>query len=301
MDLHFRKEASVGLMVILGLVAFVAGTMWLEGKTFGGGKRWAVTVTDATGLKVGSLVTVGGVPAGKVTDIEYAGPTAVRVRFRVEPFVQMKEDAAAEVISIGLVGEYAVKLMPGTAERPLPDDRELRPIDSPGLREQALALKTKVDTLLDGANAIVNQRTADELHATATQLQATLVATEKVMRTYGDVNHGPVAELVATMKEFRKLSARLDTALANPAVSRTLERADTLTGNLAVMTKQLSATGERFDSLLAGIQRGEGTLGKFARDSAFHNTTVQLMQSIDSLVRDLQKHPGKIGVTVKLF
>lgn len=301
MDLHFRREASVGLLVILGLVAFVLGTMWLEGKTLGGGDEWAVTVTDATGLKVGSLVTVGGVQAGKVTAIEYAGPTAIRIRFRTEPFVEMKEDAAAEVISIGLVGEYAVRLSPGTAERPLPQDRELRAINTPGLRETAMELKGKADTLLDGANAIVNQRTADQLMATAKQLQSTLAATERVMQLYGNTKSGPVAELTATMAQFRSLSARLDTALANPALGRTLERTDTLTSNLAAMTAQLTATGARLDTLMGGIQRGEGTLGKFVRDSAFHDTTVRLMGSIDSLVRELQKHPGKIGVTVKLF
>jgi len=301
MDLHYRREASVGLLVIVGLALFIFGTRWLEGKTLGGGPKWAVTVTDATGLKVGSLITVGGVPAGKVTAIEYAGPAAVRIRFRTEPFVEMKEDAAAEVISIGLVGEYAVKLMPGMAERLLPEGRELRAINTPGLREQVMGLRGKADTLLDGANAIINQRTADELYATAKQLRSTLEMTEKLMRTYGDVTRGPVAELTATMQEFRSLSRRLESTLADSALARTLQRADTLTGNVADMTAQFTATGVRLDSLLAGVQRGEGSLGRLTRDTTFHDATVKLMQSMDSLLQDLRRNPGKIGITVKLF
>lgn len=301
MDLNYRREASVGLLVVAGIVLFFFGTLWLQGKTFGTGPERSVTVSDVSGLKVGSLVTMGGVPAGKVTEIAFVGPGRVRVDFSIKPFVDLREDAAAEVYSVSLVGEVALRLEPGTAARPLPADRELRPINSVGLREQALGLKGKADTLLDGANAIVNQRTADELYATAKALRATLEATQRLMATYGNVNAGPVAELTATMAEFRSLAARMDSALADPAVARTLQRADTLTGNLAAMTAQFTATGARLDSLLVGVERGEGSLGRFARDSTFHDATVRLLQSMDSLLQDLRKHPGKIGVTVKLF
>lgn len=301
MDLHYRREATVGLLVVVAIVVFVIGTGWLEGKAFGGGREYAVTVPDATGLKLGSAVSVQGVPAGRVTGIELAPPDQVRLRFRLNEGLVPKEDASAGVIEVSLVGEYAVALRLGTSPTPLPEGREIRPYVVSGLREAALSLKDKADTLLDGANAIVNRRTADELYATAAQLRRTLEATERVMRTYGDVTRGPVGELTATMQQFRALSARLDTALADPVVGRLAQRADTLTGNLGEMTRQLTATGTRLDSLLAGVQRGEGTLGRFAKDSAFHDQTVKLMQSMDSLLQDLRKHPGKIGVTVKLF
>lgn len=301
MDLHYRREATVGLLVVAAIVVFVIGTGWLEGKAFGSGREFAVTVPDATGLKLGSAVSVQGVPAGRVTGIELAPPDQVRLRFRLNDGIVPKEDASAGVIEVSLVGEYAVALRLGTSTIPLPEGREIRPYVVSGLREAALTLKDKADTLLDGANAIVNRRTADELYATAKQLRRTLEATERVMRTYGDVSNGPVAELTATMQQFRALSARLDTALADPVVGRLTQRADTLTGNLGEMTRQLTATGTRLDSLLAGVQRGEGTLGRFAKDSAFHDQTVKLMQSMDSLLQDLRKHPGKIGVTVKLF
>jgi len=40
---------------------------------------------------------------------------------------------------------------------------------------------------------------------------------------------------------------------------------------------------------------------KFATDSALYLNMVRLTASLDSLVSDIKQHPGKIGVTVKMF
>lgn len=301
MDLHYRREATVGLLVVLGTTIFIAGSMWLQGKTFGAKDERRALFRDVTGLKVGNGVTVGGVAAGRVTAIDYAGPGQIRVKFTTLPFVDLREDAGAEVVSVGLVGEYNVKLTPGTSPRPLPKDKEIIGVTTLGLRERLSGFGDKADTLFLGAQAILNQRTADELHATAAQLNLTLKSTQRLMDAYGDPTKGPAAELTATARQFRQLAARMDTLLATPGLARSLQASDTLVRNLAAMSKQLTATGVRFDSLLAGIQRGEGTIGKFAKDTNFYANTTRLTQSMDALVKDLTKHPGKIGVTVKIF
>jgi hypothetical protein len=96
------------------------------------------------------------------------------------------------------------------------------------------------------------------------------------------------------MAAFRQLSTRLDSTLANPALARTLSRTDTLTGNLAGMTARL-------DTLIAAVNRGQGTLGKFATDSGLYYDLRDLSHSMKELLDELKKNPGKVGVTVKLF
>jgi len=121
------------------------------------------------------------------------------------------------------------------------------------------------------------------------------------MTIYADSNRGPTAELTKTLASFRQLSSRLDSALAHPALSRTLSRTDTLTSNLAAMTAQLRSTAERLDTLLAGVNRGQGTLGKLATDSGFYYDIRDLSHSMRELLDELKKHPGKVPVTIKLF
>jgi phospholipid/cholesterol/gamma-HCH transport system substrate-binding protein len=67
------------------------------------------------------------------------------------------------------------------------------------------------------------------------------------------------------------------------------------------MTSQLTATTERLDTLLAGMNRGQGTLGKFVTDSGLYYDVRDLSHSMKELLDELKKNPGKVGVTVKLF
>ncbi len=212
-----------------------------------------------------------------------------------------KVDATASIVAIGFVGDAAVEFNPGKAPQPLPRDRVIIGTQEEGLTGLAETLGDKADSVLLGAQAIVNQKTADELYATMQALQGTLRAAQRTMEIYSNPAKGPTAELTRALATVQSLSARLDSTLANPALARTLTRADTLTGNLAAMTGQLATTGARLDTLLLRVNEGQGTLGKFATDSGLYRDMRELSQSMKRLVDELAKEPGRIPVTVKLF
>jgi phospholipid/cholesterol/gamma-HCH transport system substrate-binding protein len=155
-------------------------------------------------------------------------------------------------------------------------------------------LGDRADSILIGAQAMVNKETAQQLRSTLTALESTMRTAQRTLAIYGDSARGPTAELTRTLASFRRLSARLDTALAHPALSRTLNRTDTLTGNLAAMTARL-------DSTLAAINRGQGTLGKVATDSGLYYDLRDVSKSLKELLDELKAHPGKVPVTVKIF
>jgi phospholipid/cholesterol/gamma-HCH transport system substrate-binding protein len=199
------------------------------------------------------------------------------------------------------VGDAAIEFNPGKAPQRLTRNRVIIGTQAEGLTDVAQTLADRADSVLLGAQQIVNKRTADELYATLTALQGTLKAAERTMRVYGNPNEGPTAQLTKTLGTLERLSGRLDSTLANPALARTLNRADTLTGNLAAMTAQLTSTGARLDTLLLNMNQGRGTLGKFTTDTGFYTDIRQLSQSMKELLDELKKHPGKVPVTVKLF
>ena len=49
------------------------------------------------------------------------------------------------------------------------------------------------------------------------------------------------------------------------------------------------------------MNQGRGTLGKLATDTGFYGDIRRLTQSMQQLLDELKKHPGKVPVTVKLF
>ncbi len=299
MDLRVR-EVTVGSIVLAAILVFIFGTMWLSGRRVSSGNTVRIQFANVSGLKRASPVRVSGVNVGKVESIEFVDVGKVLVVASLPPKIRPRTDASAQIVSVTLVGDYAVDFDPGSGQA-LPEGRVIAGTQDLGLSGRAEGLADRADSVLLGAQTIVNQRTADQLYATLEALQATLKATQKTMAVLSDPKSGPTAELTQTMVAFRSLTTRLDSTLANPALARTLGRADTLTGNLATMTAQLTTTSARLDTVLSGVSGGRGTIGKFATDSGFYTDIRELSQSMKRLIDELQKHPGKVPVTVKLF
>jgi phospholipid/cholesterol/gamma-HCH transport system substrate-binding protein len=108
-------------------------------------------------------------------------------------------------------------------------------------------------------------------------------------------------EAEKTMIALRQLSERLDSTVATIPIGNAIERADTLARNLSTMSIQLNTTSARMDTLLQKINAGEGTLGKFATDSGLYLDSRAAMQALKTLLDELNKHPGKLSIQVKLF
>jgi phospholipid/cholesterol/gamma-HCH transport system substrate-binding protein len=294
MDLRYSREVIVGSIVIVAILVFIFGTMWLSGRSVSTDNLVRLQFANASGLKRASPVRVSGVNVGKVERIEFVDVGKVLVTASLPPKIRPKVDADAKIVSVTLVGDYAIDFDPGQSSEALPPGKVILGSQDLGLSGRAMELSDRADSILIGAQAIVNRQTADQLRSTLAALEGTLKATQRTMQVYSDSTRGPTAELTRTMAAFRQLSTRLDSTLANPALSRTLSRTDTLTGNLAAMTA-------RFDSTLAAINRGQGTLGKFATDSGLYYDMRELSKSMKELLDELKKNPGKVGVTVKLF
>ena len=298
MDLRYSREATVGAIVVVAIVVFVFGTMWLSGRSVGSENVVRMQFENVSGLKRASPVRVSGVNVGKVEKIEFIDVGKVLVIASLPPKIRPRVDASAKIVSVTLVGDYAVDFDPGRSSDLLPPGRVILGTQDLGLSGRAAVLAERVDSMLLGAQGFVNERTAGQLRSTLTALEGTLKAAQRTMQIYADTGHGPTAEITKTMSAFRQLSSRLDSTLASPAFSR---RTDSITANLAAMTSQFAATGARLDTLLAGMNRGQGTLGKFVTDSGLYYDIRELTQGMKKLLDELAKHPGKVPVTVKLF
>jgi phospholipid/cholesterol/gamma-HCH transport system substrate-binding protein len=296
MDLHYQKEITVGTLVLVGIGLFVAGTMWLKGSSFRPRSRTAIIqFSDIGTLKRDNEVTVSGVTVGKVSDVEFKEPGRVLVTITLPPDLELKSDAAAEVSAGFFSNDSRLILKPGTPDGPpLAEGAIIQGTTSGGIFAKGAALADRADSVLVGVQAIANQKTADELTRTLQSLQRVLQQLEqRLPRTTGEAEK--------TMIALRQLSERLDSTVATIPIGNAIERADTLARNLSTMSIQLNTTSARMDTLLQKINAGEGTLGKFATDSGLYLDSRAAMQALKTLLDELNKHPGKLSIQVKLF
>ena len=303
MDSRFGREVVVGSIVLAAALVFGAGVLWLNGKSINpGDDKIIVQLPDAGQLKPASQVRVSGVPAGKVEEITLIEPGKVHVTITLtNKAVVPKIDAKAAITSVGLAGDAMLMLFPGESPTVLPKGQVIMGFTPPGLMEIAGSLSDRADSVLINAQGLTGPAMQERLVKTLEEATKTLQISQKLLLTLNDPNTGPSRELALTMQAMRGTLARLDSNLSAPAVIRARDKADSLAGNLNAMSAQFTATGARLDSVLMLVQAGKGTLGKFATDSALYWNMVRLTASLDSLVNDIKQHPGKIGVTVKMF
>jgi len=293
MDLHYKQEVTVGALVLVAVGLFIAGTMWLSGRSFSTAPPVVIMFPDAATLKRGSPVRVSGVTMGTVESIVLEDVGKVRVAVSLSEQIQPKADATARLASIGLVGDVVVKLDPGKAAEPL-GTRVIQGTVEQGFTDIGASLSEKAGAVLTGLSQIEYKRLADEL-------TTTLVTFQQLARTYANTRTGPMADLTLTMESFRTLSARFDSTLASANIARAAESADSLMNHLSQLSGDARRTSQRLDSLLAKVNRGEGSLGRLVSDTAFYDNAQKTLRSLQEFVDDLRKHPGKLGVTVRVF
>ena len=301
MELRYGREAIVGTLVIIAITIFVLGTMWLSGRSIGNRHVVKVQFQNSAGLKRASPVTVSGVQVGRVEHIELQDVGKVIVSISLPPLIRPKIDASARIAAVGLVGDFVVEFSPGTATQPLPKGQVVLGSIKSGFGDRAATLGDRADSLMIGLQQFANKETADDFRATLKALQGTLTAFQRTLETVNDPRKGASAEATRTLQSLQRLSTRLDSTLANPALAGLLRNTDTLTGNLAGMTRQLTVASARLDTLLSGVNQGRGTIGKFATDSSLYYELRDLSAAMKGLVAELQKNPGKLGITVKVF
>src|SRR5918999_3346931 len=108
MDMRYSREIIVGAIVIIAILVFIFGTMWLSGRSVASDNLVRIQFANVSGLKRASPVRVSGVNVGKVEQIEFVDVGKVLVSASLPSKIQPKLDATAKIVSVTLVGDYVV-------------------------------------------------------------------------------------------------------------------------------------------------------------------------------------------------
>ena len=212
MDLSYKREVSVGSLVILAVVLFIVGTSWLSGRSIAANEDefWKIQFKTAGNLKASSVVRISGVTVGKVERIQLVDVGKVLVMVTLPDRIVPRVDATAQIVAVGFVGDAAIEFNPGTAGQRLTRDKVIVGSQAGGLTDLAETLGKRADSVLIGAQEIMSEQMADELQATLTALQSTLKAAERTMRVYGDADKGPTGQITKTLASLERLTNRFD-------------------------------------------------------------------------------------------
>src|SRR5208337_1866041 len=111
-------ELAVGGFVLLGLICLAYLAIHLgKMEVWGGGYRVVANFDNVSGLGQGAPVEVAGVQVGRVEAIRLTPGDRAVVTLRLEPGLQLHDDAIASIRTKGIIGDKFIQLSPGNSEK----------------------------------------------------------------------------------------------------------------------------------------------------------------------------------------
>jgi len=300
-------ELLVGLSLLAALVVVFLGVRFFENMPlFSRSFTYETVFVQSGGLGPGSAVRMRGVDVGRVEVVRMnPGSSSVFVRFNVNRGVEVPEGTVVAVSGLSALGSISMELRPGSG-----------PALPPGSR---LASREPNDLV---------QNASDQLPRLLARMDTLLQVTTQFARRTDGLLYGPDAEVGQILEQLAHTTERLNAMLASeqPRVSRSLTNVEALTSDLsgfvrsqqdstALLLSRLNSTladaqnalndvrrvSNSADSVLQRFERGEGTLGRFARDESLYERLDSTLMNANTLMEDFQTSPQRYLRHLRLF
>ncbi len=318
-----RREALVGLVVILGIAAGVVGTIWLQGG-LGRDMRPLRAASASVGqLVAGASVTFRGVSVGHVDAVTVApGGEAVIIDFSVEPDLNLPDSAAVLIAPESLFGDWQVEILSQA------DNELLTFMSSPEEGVLPAAVLPDFSRLTATADQIASNLTVISERFEVAFTQETALNLKNAIDNIGAVSDG-LSEIIAQQAaRFEELSQgvnasadelgaaaraarlsfeRVDSIIANTGVASMLDDASATVASVQGLTESMSAsvadlqaaarqadaTFARLNEVLTAAEAGEGSLGRLLGDPALADGATQAVEELRALLADIQENPRR--------
>ncbi len=331
------KEIRIGLLAVVAIAALVWGYKFLLGNNLlKRSHTYTVEYGNVDELKVSDPVAINGFQVGTVQDI-YLKPEnlqTVVVVLNIQAGIKLPKNTVAELYSTSVMGGRAINLeYTGVCEEDcLPDGAKLvgREFGLLGSLVKPSELEGYVKTVQDGVGGVVDSLNAhlsedasNEVGKTFRNLQATInnlnQTTQQINALFArsssklvgilenlesvtnnlESNNKDVAGLIKNANDLTSqlATARLDTTILR--TNRALSTTGQTIGTLDETLKKADQTFAQLTQLLNQINKGEGTLGRLAKDAELYDNLAHLSKNLDYLLQDLRINPKRyINVSV---
>ena len=196
-------------------------------------------------------------------------------------------DAKVTIKSLDFLGAKYVAYSPGRSDTPWPDGEVLVGTSGSDIAEAAAGLTDDAAEVLIGAQRMLSEQMAEDVHL---MLQASRQALDVVAR----VGDGPlVTSAQSSFRAIESVALRVDSTLANPGLTESLNQLDELTENVNEMAEGLAGATMALSTMLPQMADTSGSLGKLMTQDTIHDDLHELIVSLTKLLEDIRERPGR--------
>jgi phospholipid/cholesterol/gamma-HCH transport system substrate-binding protein len=290
-----RDEVLVGILLTIGIIIAVLGTIWLVRGGFSRGYPLYARFKWGAGVKQGQAVRLAGVQIGTVSNVELDPRGTILVKMSIEDDYSVPRNSKAAVVPVGIFGDQEIALIP-EAPSPIFFNRgdSIPPAEpKAGLPE----LTARADTISQRLDDVAKTVQLELVHGGGiSDLRKSLAAVNDLARSLSVIANEQSKQLTLTLTRFRNTAAALDSV----QLDSTLRNLQATSRNLATFTDSLRSTTQQLNAVLNKVNNGDGTLGKLLNDPGLYYDVRRLTTRLDSLTLDFKQHPKKY-INLRIF
>ena len=300
--MKLTREIKTGLIVLLGIICVIFGYSFLKSTSlFNDDLTLFAVYDDVGGLQSGTAVSINGKKVGVVNRVAWKDASGnLLVTFTVHRDLAFSKNSSVELYDAGLIGGKGVRINPIFDGQPVSDrdtlgtsvkaslsevaDQKLSPL----LEKFEVAL-TDIDTVMLNVNSVLDTKAKRDLRQAISGLNALMSNLNsnavKLNRILGD-NEEKLGNSLDSFETLTSNFAKLSDSLNNAGLGKTLT--------------SLQSTVANLDTLMDGIEAGDGTIGKLMNDEKLYENLNNASRELDLLLQDFRLNPKRY-VNVSVF
>ena len=304
-----KREYTIALMMIGALVLLYYGINYLKGLDVLQGRNvFYAKYGDVSGINDASPVLYHGMKVGQVigTELIPGGNGLVAVAFQInDDRLKLTDSTRAEIYSSDLFTR-AIQLVvkPGPdasrgdtllsgAQASLTESvsQQLDPI-----KKKAEGMLNNIDSVLTAVQILLNKKAIGDLDSSIVSLRRILENVDGTTRRLNALLDAESAAIHASLANLNTVTGTL--ARNSDELDRIFANVDSLAaslgdGRLEKMIANLTATSDQLKQAMAGINEGQGTLGKLVKDDSLYVNLNKATKDLDLLLEDLRVNPNR--------
>jgi len=293
------KELKTGIVLIIIVVGFIWGFNFLKGHdVFQPNSRfYNVEYTNVGGLTEASLVTINGLKVGQVDDIDFNDSPGKRgdliVRFSLENDFEFSKNSVVKIYSPNPLSGSNLAIIPSyKGESAVSGDFLKGEIESSlftSIGEKLDPIQAKLenvivsaDTLFQRINNVLDYKTSESIKRSVKGLELTIIDIRETLSSVNLIIDSTSIGLKETIENTKNITNNLS------KVTDTLANS-----NIGEIMRKAEITLTSVNSLLEGMDKGKGTLGKLINDDAMYDNLTNVSKELEYLLREMKLNPKR--------
>lgn len=305
------KEIKIGLLVIVGIAAFILGWNFLSGKgVFGGKNTFTAIYPSSGGIMVSNPVTIKNVQVGIINEVELDKTNfeSVVVKFSItEDGINLPIGTEAKIISADILGSKQISLelakgnefyasgdtLESGMEKELSDQvsEQLAPLK---LKSEELLLS--LDSMVLVVRSILDEETRENIAESFQSLNASFRNFERTSRQLDNLvstEKDKLSKIIENVESISTNWAENGEMISNIVANFSSVSDSLASANIASTINELQDAMVDVNQITESINRGDGSLGMLINDDKLYNRLSSASNQLDALLEDVRLHPER--------